>query len=61
MRRARPVLSYRGDSKDGRGISCSLDLVRDADHFYMGREKALAAAIQGFFMRNNVSKKMNIE
>ncbi|MCE5283059.1 MAG: hypothetical protein LLG93_13245, partial [Deltaproteobacteria bacterium] len=43
------------------GISSSLDLIRDADHFYMGREKALAAAIQGFFMRNNVSKKLNIE
>jgi len=43
------------------GISCSLDLIRDADHFYMGREKELSAAIQGFFMRNNVSKKLNIE
>ncbi len=41
-------------------ISSSLDVIPDADHFYMGREKELSAAVHGFFMRNNVSKKLNI-
>lgn len=50
---AREIRSMAG------AMSASLDLIRGADHFYMGGEKALADAVQGFFMRNAVSK--NIE